>query len=85
EAMACGVPVIASRTGGLPEVVEDGVSGFLVPVGDVAGMTERAVELLKDPARFAAVQRDALRRAGDFSAERIVPQYERLYEDVLRD
>ena len=85
EAMACGVPVIASRVGGLPEVMEDGVSGFLSPVGDVAGMTERAVDILKDPARHEAMQRAAVARAGDFAAERIVPQYERLYEDVLRD
>jgi N-acetyl-alpha-D-glucosaminyl L-malate synthase BshA len=85
EAMACGVPVIASRVGGLPEVMEDGVSGYLTPVGDVAAMTERAIDILKDTARREAMQRAAVARAGDFAAERIVPQYERLYEDVLRD
>ena len=84
EAMACGVPVIASRTGGIPEVVDDGVSGFLLPVGDVAGMTERALQLLGDAGRYAAMQQAALARAGEYSADRIVPLYERLYEDVLR-
>jgi glycosyltransferase involved in cell wall biosynthesis len=77
--------VIATRVGGLPEVVQDGVSGFLAPVGDVTGMTERALELLKDPRRYAAMQRAAVARAGDFSTDRIVPQYERLYADVLRE
>ncbi len=85
EAMACGVPVIASRVGGLPEVVTEGQSGFLAPVGDVTAMTERAVEVLRDPERLAELRRGAVLRADDFSADRIVPQYERVYEDVLRD
>ncbi|HKC47421.1 MAG TPA: N-acetyl-alpha-D-glucosaminyl L-malate synthase BshA [Gemmatimonadales bacterium] len=85
EAMACGVPVIASRTGGIPEVVTDGESGFLAAVGDVPTMTERAIEVLRDPARLEEMRRGAVTRAADFSADRVVPQYERLYEDVLRD
>jgi N-acetyl-alpha-D-glucosaminyl L-malate synthase BshA len=85
EAMACGVPVIASRVGGLPEVVTEGESGFLADVGDVATMTDRAIEVLRDPERLEEMRRHAVRRADDFSADRIVPQYERLYENVLRD
>jgi len=85
EAMACGVPVIASRVGGLPEVVTEGESGFLATVGDVSTMTERAIEVLRDPERLDEMRRRAVQRADDFSAERVVPQYERLYEDVLRD
>src|SRR5262249_42272010 len=50
EAMACEVPVIATRVGGVPEVVEDGASGFLFEVGDVDGMAGAAVHLLADPA-----------------------------------
>jgi len=50
EAMASGTPVVASRIGGLPEVVEDGVSGFLVPPGDVAALRERLAQILRDPA-----------------------------------
>lgn len=85
EAMACGVPVIASNVGGLPEVVTEGESGFLLPVGDVAGMTERAIGVLGDPARLALLRRQAVARAGEFTVDRVVPRYERLYEDVLRD
>jgi N-acetyl-alpha-D-glucosaminyl L-malate synthase BshA len=84
EAMACGVPVIASRVGGLPEVVTEGESGFLAAVGDVSTMTERAIEVLRDPSRLDEMRRRAVQRADHFSADRVVPQYERLYEDVLR-
>lgn len=85
EAMACGLPVIASQVGGLPEVVRDGESGFLVPVGDVAAMTERAVGLLSHPTELARLRHGAVARARDFASERVVPLYEQLYQDVLRD
>ena len=84
EAMACGSPVVASRAGGLPEVVDDGVNGILEPVGSVEAMGRRAVELLRDPARHAAMRAAAIAKAQEFSADRIVPMYEALYEEVLR-
>jgi L-malate glycosyltransferase len=84
EAMACGSPVVASRAGGLPEVVDDGVNGILEPVGSVEAMGRRAVELLRDPARHASMREAALAKAREFSADRIVPMYEALYQDVLR-
>ncbi|MGH7519283.1 MAG: N-acetyl-alpha-D-glucosaminyl L-malate synthase BshA [Gemmatimonadales bacterium] len=83
EAMACGAPVVASRAGGLPEVIEDGVTGILEPPGSVEAMGRRAIELLRDPVRYAAVRAAAIARARVFSADRIVPQYEALYEEVL--
>ena len=85
EAMACGVPVLASRVGGLPEVVADGETGYLAPVGAVAELTERAVALLKDPQAHARMRENAVVRAREFSSERIVPLYEQLYRDVLSD
>jgi L-malate glycosyltransferase len=82
EAMACGAPVVASRAGGLPEVVDDGVSGILEPVGSVEAMGRRAIELLRNPARHAAMRSAAIERAHEFSADRIVPMYEELYREV---
>jgi len=84
EAMACGVPVVASAAGGIPEVVQDGKTGFLAPVGDVAGMAERALRILKDPAEQERMRRAAAARALEFSADRVVPRYEQVYEEVLK-
>ncbi|MGI9040112.1 MAG: N-acetyl-alpha-D-glucosaminyl L-malate synthase BshA [Gemmatimonadales bacterium] len=84
EAMACGSPVVATRAGGLPEVIEDGVSGILEPVGSVEAMGRRAVELLRTPERHAAMREAAIARAQEYSADRIVPLYEELYQEVLR-
>lgn len=83
EAMACGAPVVASRAGGLPEVIEDGVSGILEPVGSVEAMGRRAVELLRQPAAYAAMRDAAVAKARTFAAERVVPMYEALYGEVL--
>jgi N-acetyl-alpha-D-glucosaminyl L-malate synthase BshA len=83
EAMACGAPVVASRAGGLPEVITDGISGILEPVGSVEAMGRRAVDLLRSPARHRTMRDAAIAKAEEFSADRIVPMYERLYEDVI--
>lgn len=84
EAMACGVPVIASRVGGLPEVVEDGVSGYLCPMGDVECMAQRAAAVLGDPALLERLRRGARQRAvEEFPKDRIVDLYEEFYCEVL--
>ena len=85
EAMACGVPVIATRACGLPEVVVEGETGYLAPVGAVDVMIERAVALLEDGAVHERLRHAAVARALEFSADRIVPRYEELYQGVLRD
>jgi N-acetyl-alpha-D-glucosaminyl L-malate synthase BshA len=83
EAMACGAPVIATRAGGLPEVIDDEVNGILEPVGSVEAMGRRAVELLRDPERHATMRAAAIEKAEQFSADRIVPMYEAFYTEVL--
>ncbi|RJP73140.1 MAG: N-acetyl-alpha-D-glucosaminyl L-malate synthase BshA [Candidatus Zixiibacteriota bacterium] len=84
EAMAAGVPVICSRVGGLPEVVTEGETGYLLPVGDIEGMAARALELLSDWELMRRMGRAARERAcTQFSAERVVGQYTDLYRRVL--
>ena len=84
EAMSSGVPVVASDIGGIPEVVDNGQTGYLLPLGDAGGMAEAAIRLLTDPdhhARFARAARD--RAVGVFGEDRILPLYEAAYVDAL--
>ena len=80
EAMACEVPVVASRVGGLPEVIDDGVTGFLHLPDDIEGMAGSIVDLVSNPALHARIAQAARRVAVErFSAARIVPMYEAAY------
>jgi N-acetyl-alpha-D-glucosaminyl L-malate synthase BshA len=84
EAMSCGVPIIATRVGGLPELVAEGESGRLFAVGDVEGMAAEAVAILEDEERLARMRAAARRSAIErFDAERIVPMYEQFYQASL--
>jgi N-acetyl-alpha-D-glucosaminyl L-malate synthase BshA len=84
EALASGVPVIGTGGSGLAEVVDNGVTGFLHPVGAVQEMAASGVELLRDADRWTAFSRAARAAAVErFSAELVVPMYERYYEEVL--
>jgi L-malate glycosyltransferase len=84
EAMACEVPVVASRVGGLPEVIEDGISGFLHPPDDLEAMAASAVRVLSNPDLHAQIAATACRRVRkEFCVERVVPMYERCYEEAI--
>jgi len=86
EGMACGVPAVCSRIGGVPEVVTDGVEGYLVSARDVQGMAARALEILTVPERHKEMSGAARRRAlSQFCASKIIPLYEKLYERVLQN
>jgi N-acetyl-alpha-D-glucosaminyl L-malate synthase BshA len=85
EAMACKVPSIATRVGGVPELIDDGVTGLLYPVGQTSAMAEGALSLLGDRARLEAMREDGRKTAQTrFCATLVVPQYVRYYESVLR-
>jgi glycosyltransferase involved in cell wall biosynthesis len=79
EAMAGGTPVVASDVGGIPEIVQHGVSGLLVPPGDAVALREALAELIADPDRRRAMGEAARRRSHDFAASTIVPSLENLY------
>lgn len=79
EALAAKVPVIASNSGGLPEVIEHGAQGFLGNVGDVEAMAQWAISLLQNPEKLSQFREAAQQRAWEFHVMRVLPQYEALY------
>ncbi|MDH7515810.1 MAG: N-acetyl-alpha-D-glucosaminyl L-malate synthase BshA [Bacteroidota bacterium] len=84
EAMSCGVPVISTDCGGIPEVNIHGQTGYLVPTGDVEAMADCALALLLDREKHEVFSEAARRRAvNDFDVSRVVPHYERFYEEIL--
>jgi N-acetyl-alpha-D-glucosaminyl L-malate synthase BshA len=91
EAMACSVPSIATRVGGVPELIDDGAgpqggpaNGLLFPVGDIEAMADAAIALLRDQPRLHAMATAARKTASDrFCSSRIIPLYEQYYERVL--
>jgi len=85
EAMASSVPVISSNSGGLPEVNIHGVSGYLSNVGDIEDMTANALRILKDPKTLEQFKANAKAQSLNFDLHEIVPQYEAIYENTLRD
>ena len=85
EAMASGVPVISSNSGGIPEVNIEGVSGYLSPVGAVDEMAHNAIKIIKKDAVLAKFKKAAQEAATKFDIHKIVPFYEAIYEEALHN
>jgi glycosyltransferase involved in cell wall biosynthesis len=81
--MAAGVPVISTNAGGLGEINVHGKTGYMGNVGDVATMSNYAIELLQDDEKLNEFKVNALQHAGAFDISRIIPLYEQLYDNVL--
>lgn len=85
EAMACSVPVISTQTGGIPEVVIDGESGFLSKVGDVEEMSRNAIDILSIENKLSLFKENALKQAMKYDVKQILPKYEKIYEKCVND
>ncbi len=83
EAMACEVPVISTDSGGIPEVNIHGVTGYLSHVGDVKDMAANAVKILKDEKVLKKFKANALKQAHAFHINKILPKYEKVYDEVV--
>lgn len=83
EAMACGVPPVATCVGGVPELITHGVNGYLEAMGDISAQAARVSELLTDETLFRRMSRAARQTAAErFSSEQVIPQYEEYYREV---
>lgn len=85
EAMSCHVPVISSDTGGIPEVNIDGKTGFVIPVGNVDAMAEKAISLLSDTNLHKKFSENAYKKAKEFDVNKIVPIYEAFYIKTIEN
>jgi len=81
--MALEVPVVSSNAGGIPEVNEDGVTGYMSEIGDIEAMSRNAIKILSDPETHSLFRANAYKKAQTFNVKSIVPQYEALYDKVL--
>jgi N-acetyl-alpha-D-glucosaminyl L-malate synthase BshA len=83
EAMNCSVPVIGARTGGMPEVVVHGETGFLFPVGDINAMAQAATDLLGDKSKYRRFAHAARQHAHEFAMDKIMPEWESYYHEIM--
>ncbi len=83
EAMATGLPIVATRVDGAPEAIEDGVTGYLVRAGDIEGLADRTLRLIADPELRRRMGAAALRRTAPWDIDEMVRRQERLYEALL--
>lgn len=86
EAMACGLPVISSSVGGLPELVKHNESGFIAEIGDVERMAKYAIDLLTNEKKYTLFSKNARERAvQQFDVSKVVPMYEKHYQNILEN
>jgi N-acetyl-alpha-D-glucosaminyl L-malate synthase BshA len=83
EAMACGVPVISTNAGGLPELVIEGKNGFMSDIGDVESMAENALKILLTDESLDQFKKNAFESSKQFNIDLILPKYEKYYLKVL--
>ena len=84
EAMSCGVPVISSSVGGLPELVSHNKSGFIAEIGDIDRMAKYAIDLLSNDKKYKLFSKNARERAvNKFDISKVIPIYEQYYETIL--
>lgn len=83
EAMSCGVPVVSSNAGGLPEINVNGLTGYACDIGDTESMGEKAIYILEDAERWQKFSKNARAMAEKYNLEAIVPQYEAYYAEIL--
>jgi L-malate glycosyltransferase len=84
EALACGVPVVASIVGGVPELIKDGEVGYLAPIGDVNAMAARSLEILSDKKLYSRMSENARKLTVEkYDTKDIVKQYYQFYQEVL--
>lgn len=85
EAMACGVPVIGTRIGGIPEVIVDGETGYMVEVGDTDSVADKAISLLKNDERYNRFRENSVQHVREnFLSEKIVSEYEEIYNSLVK-
>lgn len=86
EAMSCGVPVVGSNIGGIPEVIEHGETGYVAELGDIPRMSKYIIDLLENPKKYEVFSNNSRERAMKlFACNKIVPKYVKLYEDLLSE
>ena len=83
EAMACRVPTVTSNVGGIPEIVQEGITGFMSNVGDIDSMAKHGIYILENEERLANFKEHALKRAAKFDLSLILPIYENYYKEVI--
>jgi glycosyltransferase involved in cell wall biosynthesis len=85
ESMACGTPVVGFDTGGIPDMVRPGITGYLAPVGDVAALAEGIGKVLNDPSKSVQMSENCRRIAvEEYSMEAQAKAYARCYEEIVR-